>query len=68
MTARKMLQNLSLVGIISKGGEAKAWIAEKEGGLALYGEGDHVGPFTVKSIVSGTVELEVSGQVVELRR
>jgi len=68
MTARKMLQNLSLVGIVSEGGKAKAWIAEKEGGLALYGEGDHVGPFTVKSIASGTVELEVSGQVVELRR
>lgn len=68
MTARKMLQNLSLVGIVTEGGGAKAWIAEKGGGLALYREGDHVGGFTVGRIDSEVVELEVSGQVVELRR
>jgi len=75
MTAQRLLQRLSLVGLISDGKEVKAWIAvrnadgpEAPSSLNLCGPGDVVGGFIVKEVRPSGVLLEISGQVVELRR
>jgi hypothetical protein len=75
MTVQKLLQRLALVGIIVDQGEAKAWIAVTDGDgldasstLVLCGPGDVVGGFTVNEVRSSSALLEISGQVVELKR
>ncbi len=67
----KMVEKLSLTGIIAVGSSFQALITnsdKKEGGTGLYREGDSVAGFTVKEVGRGKVIIEYAGQLVELGR
>lgn len=67
MTAEKLAERLTLVGIVRSGDAFEAYITVQNEGTSRYKVGDKVADFTVIDITKSKVTLELAGQLVELR-
>lgn len=67
MTAEKLAERLTLVGIVRSGDAFEAYITVQNEGTSRYKAGDKVADFTVTEVTESKVILELAGQSVELR-